>query len=277
MISKKMIIYIFLNISYILFSNKHMKWTEPHDIYFLREMMLCQPWEHKKGSTERGETWARLAANLSKCSKLVFHVTQRSLRDRYLLLERKHKKKVFDEENASGISPEDTEIEQLMNEIVDLFEESDQFEKDKKKKLEEEAADIEEMRKASLESFRETKERKRQRSPSKKKTRTSGASAISFIREKVAIEGEQKKSELQLKREEMEWKKEEKKMEMVLKEKEIEMRKEEHKERVKQQEEAIRMQEQTLQQMHSMNMAMLQQQQQQTQVLLTLLQKFADK
>ena len=126
--------------------------------------MLCQRWEHKKGSTERGETWARLAANLSKCSKLVFHVTQGSLRDRYLLLERKHKKKVFDEEflNASGISPEDTEIDQLMNEIVDLFEESDQVEKEKKKKLEEEAADIEEMRKASIESFRETKERKRQ-------------------------------------------------------------------------------------------------------------------
>ena len=50
-----------------------------------------------------------------------------------------------------------------MNEIVDLFQESDQFEKDKKKKLEEEAADIEEMRKASLKSFRETKERKRTR------------------------------------------------------------------------------------------------------------------
>ena len=62
----------------------------------------------------------------------------------------------------------------------------------------------------------------------------------------MAIEGEQKESELQLKREEMEWEKEEKKMEMVLKEKEIEMRKEEHKERVKQQEEAMRMQEQTL-------------------------------
>ena len=118
-----MIIYIFLNISYNLFSNKHMKWTEPHDIYFLREMMLCQPWEHKKGSTEREETWARLAANLIKCSKLVFYVTQRSPRDRYLLLERKHKKKVFDEENSSGISPEDTEIDQLMNEIVDLLDE----------------------------------------------------------------------------------------------------------------------------------------------------------
>ena len=98
-----------------------------------------------------------------------------------------------------------------MNKIVDLFEKSDQVEKEKKKKLEEEAANIEEMRKASLESFRETKERKRQGSPSKKKTRTSGASAISFIREKMVIEGEQKESELQLKREEMEWKKEEKK------------------------------------------------------------------
>ena len=118
-----MIIYIFLNISYNLFSNKHMKWTEPHDIYFLRDMMLCQPWEHKKGSTEREKTWARLAANLIKCSKLVFYVTQRSPRDRYLLLERKHNKKVFDEENSSGISPEDTEIDQLMNEIVDLLDE----------------------------------------------------------------------------------------------------------------------------------------------------------
>ena len=158
-----------------------------------------------------------------------------------------------------------------------MFKESDQVQNEKKKKLEEEPADIEEMRKASLESFRETKEGKRQGSPSKKKTRTSAASAISFIREKVAIEGEQKESELQLKREEMEWEKEEKKMEMVLKEKEIEMQKEEHKERVKQQEEAMRMQEQTLQEMHSMNIAMLQQQQQQTQVLLTLQHKFADK
>ena len=43
---------------FILFSTQHMKWTEPHDIYFLREMMLCQPWQHKKGSLERGETWA---------------------------------------------------------------------------------------------------------------------------------------------------------------------------------------------------------------------------
>lgn len=254
-----------------------MKWTEPHDIYFLREMMLCQPWQHKKGSSERGESWARLAANLTKCSQLVFRVTQRSLRDRYLLLERKHKKKVCDEEKASGISPEDTELDQLMNEIVDLFEESDQVEKEKKKKLEDDAEDINEVRRASLELFRETKERKSGESSCIKQTRTSGASAISFIREKVAIEGEQKKSELQLKREEMELRKEEKKLEMELKEKEIEMRKKEHEERVKQQEEAIRLQEQTLQQMHSMNMAMLQQQQQQTQVLLTLLQKFADK
>ena len=93
--------------------------------------MLCQPWQHKKGSSDRGETWARLAANLNKCSQLIFRVTQRSLRDRYLLLERKHKKKVCDEEKASGISPEETEFDQLMNEIVDLFEESDQVEKEK--------------------------------------------------------------------------------------------------------------------------------------------------
>ena len=38
-----------------------MKWTEHHDIYFLKEMMLCQPWQHKKGSSERWKTWAMQA------------------------------------------------------------------------------------------------------------------------------------------------------------------------------------------------------------------------
>ena len=87
---------------------------------------------------------------MNKCSELVFHVTQRSLKDRYLLLERKHNKKVCDEEKASGISLEEREFDQLMNEIVHLFEESDQVEKEKRKKLED-AADIEEMIRASLE------------------------------------------------------------------------------------------------------------------------------
>lgn len=89
-------------------------------------MMLCQPWEYKKGSPERGETCVKLAASLTKCFQPVVRVTQRSIRD---LLGRKHKRKACNEEKASGKSLEDTEIDQFINEIVSFLEQSDQAEK----------------------------------------------------------------------------------------------------------------------------------------------------
>jgi hypothetical protein len=157
-----------------------MKWSEAHDVHFLKEMTYFEPWLHKKGSSERGEAWANLATRLGKCDELKFRVTHRSLRDRYLLLERRYKKKVAEEEKSSGISPEFTELDQLMEDIVTMFEEADQAEVEKKKKVEKEAAEIQEVRRVSLESFKESREREHEQP--KKKKRTSGADAISFIK-----------------------------------------------------------------------------------------------
>ena len=137
-----------------------------------------------KGTTERGEIWANLATCLGSYTELKFRVTQRSIRDRYLLLERKYKKKITEEEKASGVSPEPTELDQLMEDIVALFEKADTAEADKKKKLEDEAAEIREIRKVSLETFKETRERSPDEKPHKKQ-RTSGADAIAFIKEKI--------------------------------------------------------------------------------------------
>ena len=75
-------------------------------------------------------------------------------------MERCYEKKINQEKTESGISPDASEIDQLMKEIVDLFEEADRAETEKKRKLEE-ASQIEDMRKISLESFRETKEREK--------------------------------------------------------------------------------------------------------------------
>lgn len=112
-----------------------MKWSEAHDVHFLKEMTLYQPWLHKKGTTERGEIWANLATCLGAYTELTFRVTQRSIRDRYLLLERRYKKKIAEEEKASGISPEPTELDHLMEDIVTLFEEADKSEAEKKENL----------------------------------------------------------------------------------------------------------------------------------------------
>lgn len=93
---------------------------------------------------------------------------------------------------------------------------SDLGEREKKRKFDEEAAEIEELRKASLESFRESKMRKSGELSCIKQARASRASAISFIGQKVALEGEQKESGLQLRAEELECRKNEKKGKWIL-------------------------------------------------------------
>ena len=75
-----------------------------------------------------------------------------------------------------------------MGEIVSLFQEADKAEVEKTRRLEEEAAKIEEVRRAFLESFRENKERKNDNKPCLKKKRTSGADSIAFIKENVELE-----------------------------------------------------------------------------------------
>ena len=80
-----------------------------------------------------------------------------------------------------------------MEDIVTMFDEADQAEVETKKKVEKEAAEIQEVRRVSLESFKESREREHEQP--KKKKRTSSADAISFIKETIQVEGKQKESE----------------------------------------------------------------------------------
>ena len=99
-----------------------MKWTYDHNIIFVREILLQAPWLHSYGTTERGEVWSKIADNLNAMEKPSFKVTQRSVRDRYSHMEKSHKTKVAHEERASGICPEESEVDQAMEEIIQLFE-----------------------------------------------------------------------------------------------------------------------------------------------------------
>ena len=225
----------------------------PYNIFFLKEILQIQPWQHKKGSVESGEVWGNLACHLGRSSDPVFRVTQRSVCDRYLLLDRRFRKKVSEDEKASGTSPEPREEDVMMEEIISLFDEADRL-NDCKKKIQEEASQAEEMRNMSLETFKQSQERSQDGQPKpKKKKRASGADTMTFLKDRVEIESRQRLEEA--------------------KEAELNLRAKEHKERVEQQRNATRLQ----QQLQHMNMALLQQQQQQTQAPMSLLQKVADK
>ena len=70
-----------------------MKWTEEHELLMLRELMLLQPWLHKKGTSERGDYWEKLAVSLNAIPYPQFGVTQRSVRDNYSTIKKKKKEK----------------------------------------------------------------------------------------------------------------------------------------------------------------------------------------
>ena len=236
-----------------------------------RRILQFQPWQYKKGSVERGEVLGSLACHRGRSSDPVFCVMQRSVLDRYLLLERRFRKKVSEDEKTSGTSPEPSEEDVTMEEIISLFDEADRLNDCKKKKIQEEASQAEEMRNMSLETFKQSQERSQDgQSKPKRKKRASGADTMTFLKDRVEIESRQRLEELELRKRELQ-------MEKEAKEAELKLRAKEHEERVEQQRNATRLQQQQQQQLQNMNMALLQQQQQQTQALMSLLQKFADK
>ena len=127
---------------YFVSSRRQGLWAEQHDIYLVRESLHLQPWSHRYGSVERGQCWDEIAAILLSLEDLTFKVTPRSVRDRYSLLVKRYKKKWSEEAKASGISPEHSEIDEALLDLIQRFDEADNERKKetagKKSKMEQE-------------------------------------------------------------------------------------------------------------------------------------------
>ena len=71
-----------------------MEWTQDHDLMLLRETAFEDPFQFKKGSPDRGEVWSKIARSLNSSAELKFAVKQRSVRERFALLQAKYKEKM---------------------------------------------------------------------------------------------------------------------------------------------------------------------------------------
>ena len=107
----------------------------------LREILHIQPWSKRHGSVERGQLRDETAVVLNFLEDMNFEVTTRSIRDRYTLLVEKYKKKWREEENVSGINPKHTEIDDVLLDLIQRFDEADS---ERKKDSEEKNAKKEE-------------------------------------------------------------------------------------------------------------------------------------
>ena len=136
-----------------------MEWTTEHDILLCREILVVEPYTAKPRTFLKGQLWDKISENLNKLEEPKFVVVQRSVHDRFKLLREKFKKRMTAEKRAKGISPEMSELDAIMEEIIELEDSyteehiNGSMEKMRKEQDKENANDI---RLKAMETLRET-------------------------------------------------------------------------------------------------------------------------
>jgi len=180
-----------------------MRWTKENDLALVKEILLYEPFICKKGSPERGPCWERVSESLNSMDG--FKTSQRSVRDRFNLIRTNREKKSKEELQASGISPEESELDGAIEDLSERFKEADEMQRqetsEKREKAAGETAKAVEMRKRSLETFSETKSRNDE---TPKRPRNNGTDTISYLSQRYETEVELRKQELRLRKEENE-------------------------------------------------------------------------
>ena len=81
---------------------------------------MVEPYTAKPRTVLKGQLWNKISENLNKLEEPKFLVVQRSVRDRFKLLREKFKKRMTAEERATGISPQMSVLDSIMEEIIEL-------------------------------------------------------------------------------------------------------------------------------------------------------------
>ena len=240
-----------------------MEWSTSHDVLLCREIMVIEPYSAKPRTAQRGQLWKDIADRLNCLSEHKFNVTQRAVRDRFKLLSEKFKRKMAAEKVASGINPEVSELDVLLEEILakeETYNEeqsSDLAGNKRKEELDKENAH--EIRLKAMESLKETQKRKTNcgQDERKVKRRSNGSEVVQFLKDRMGNENVLKDQELELKRQQL-----------CREEKRQELEEGRHHDMMK----MMQMQQQQTQQMQ---MNFVQSQQQQSQLLMALLEKIS--
>ena len=176
-----------------------------HDILLCRELLAINPFKAKGKTIQRTKIWEMVVQHLEEIHEPPFKVTVRAVRDRYSLLSKTFRKRMASEQKASGLSPEMSELDILLEEhpgVEDQSEEKRLSESEgKNKKTEQDRAKAVDMRKKAMENLSETTRRKSQEeNPPKKKARGSTSDTIEYLKQRNDAEFALRREELELKR-----------------------------------------------------------------------------
>ena len=185
-----------------------MEWTEKHDLCLACEIRASDIFKStKKKTVQQAQVWQQIADTLCSYDTPKFTVSKRAVRDRYGIISSKYRKTLSAEKRASGIEVEQTELEVLLEELIEQEDLSEEEGNENKRKTEQDKSKAQEIRKTAMENLGETKKRKLVNGeqddatslPLKNKTRRSGSEVVGYLKEKSEQEAKLREQEIEIK------------------------------------------------------------------------------
>ena len=108
-----------------MFISRILVWNNEKDELLFREVLLMEPYQHKGRRRERGNIWKQIAdaLNLISTESTFFRVDARVVCERCALLTNRQAEKDKGDLKQSGISPEDTPLDNATKNIIDRMRE----------------------------------------------------------------------------------------------------------------------------------------------------------
>ena len=151
-----------------------------------------------------------LAEKLNNIENPTFGTNSRAVRERFQVLFDTRKAKNREKERASGISPEVTEIDKMLDELIELVEsaaiEQKAAAKDRADKIASDAEKGQEMRRLSMERMKESAKRKSgsECGSGREKRKNIGVETAQYLNNKLKFDMEWRRTEQQLKAHDLE-------------------------------------------------------------------------
>ena len=132
-------------------------------MYCFAEKFWFQSFSIRRNHRQK-EDWNDIADNLCQLQQPTFRVNQKSVRDHYNKLVMGYKRKMRDELNASGISPQEREIDELLEEIAEkemaLEAEKGNIDNENNRRLQAKKVAADDRRRKAMETQAQTQKRK---------------------------------------------------------------------------------------------------------------------
>ena len=178
-----------------------MNWKPPHDLVSCKEIIFVNPYSAKKKSIQRSAPWQKITENLNSVKDPCFIVEKRSVQDHIAILIQRFKKQQAQELRESGTTPQHTELDAAIEQIIAIEESSDTEQQERndenRGKVEADRKKEEDMHQKVLETMGKTQ-------PERGRAEKMVLEASEYLKERAQQDQALKQEELELKKQENE-------------------------------------------------------------------------